>query len=98
VLVPTFYLNFCNGSEVAEDEEGVELSDFAVAHRQGVNGLRDVMAGDLLRGDLNTASFVEIEDEQHQLLGTVFFKDVVELRNEPCERQSRSGKGGNPPD
>lgn len=78
-----FYFNLCNGAEFTEDEEGMELANNAAAHAKAVASLRDVMAGDLLTGDLNTASFIEIEDDQHELIETVSFVDVVKLRDEP---------------
>jgi hypothetical protein len=84
--VPRFYFNLCNGAEFAEDPEGVELADYAAARRKAVESLRGVMSGDLLMGDLNTASFIEIEDDQHELVETVSFADVVSLRNEPHVR------------
>ena len=81
-----FYFNLCNGAEFAEDLEGIELPDYAAARRKAVESLRGVMSGDLLMGDLNTASFIEIEDEQHELVETVSFADVVSLRSEPHVR------------
>ena len=84
--MPRFYFNLCNGAEFAEDPEGVELADYAAARRKAVDSLRGVMAGDLLMGDLNTASFIEIEDEQRELIETVSFAEVVRLRDEPHTR------------
>lgn len=89
--VPRFYFNLCNGSEFAEDEDGIDLEDFAAARRAAVASLRDVMAGDLLMGDLNIASFIEIEDADHDLLDTVFFDAVVKVRSEPHLRQDDPG-------
>ena len=85
--MPRFYFNLCDGPEFAEDEEGSELADFAAARRKAVESLRGVMAGDLLTGDLNTASFIEIEDESHELIETVSFADVVRMRDEPHIRR-----------
>jgi hypothetical protein len=82
-LVPRFYFNLCDGAEFVKDDEGIELSDYAAARRKAVEGLRGVMAGDLLTGDLNTASFIEIEDESHELIELVSFADVVRMRDEP---------------
>ena len=87
-IVPRFYFNLCNGAEFAEDPEGVELADYAAARRKAVESLRGVMSGDLLTGDLNTASFIEIEDELHELIETVSFADVVKVRDEPHVRRS----------
>lgn len=78
--MPRFYFNLCNGAEFAEDEEGLELADYAAARRKAVESLRGVMAGDLLMGDLNTASFIEIEDDNRELIETVSFAEVVNLR------------------
>ena len=84
--MPRFYFNLCNGAEFTEDAEGTELADYTAAHRRAMDSLRDVMAGDLLMGDLNTASFIEIEDEQRDLIETVSFTEVVTLRDEPHVR------------
>ena len=91
-MVPRFYFNLCNGAEFAEDEEGAELQDHAAAYRKAVDGLRGVMAGDLLAGDLNTASFIEIENEQHELITTVSFADVVKLRKEAFRGRDAQGR------
>ena len=96
-----FYFNLCNGLEFTEDEEGAEFADYAAARRNAVRSLRDVMSGDLLMGDLNTASFIEIENGQHEFIETVSFTDVVKLRNEPHLRvvaDTSSKNGAKPTD
>lgn len=89
--MPRFYFNLCNGTEFAEDPEGVELPDYATARQRAIESLRGVMSGDLLMGDLNTASFIEIEDEEHELIETVSFADVVRLRSDPHVRGAPGG-------
>ena len=42
----------------------------------------------LLNGEVNTASFIEVEDEKHEMIETVSFADVVKLRNERHSRQA----------
>ena len=84
--VPHLYFNLCNGAEFAEDPEGMELTDYAAARSKAIASLREVMSADLVMGDVNTASFIEIEDEQRELIETVSFADVVNLRNEPHVR------------
>ena len=99
--MPRFYFNLCNGAEFAEDPEGVDLENYAAARRTAIQNLRGVMSGDLLMGDINTASFIEIEDEERELIETVSFADVVTLRNEPHVRRAAeqpAGNGGEPPD
>jgi len=85
--VPHYYLNLCSGAEFVEDEEGVELGDYAAACAKAIESLRGCMASDLLDGHVNTATFVEIEDEQHEIIETVFFEEVVKVRNEPGARR-----------
>lgn len=96
--MPRFYFNLANGTEFAEDEEGVLLPDIAAAHARAVESLRDVMAGDVMMGDLNTASFIEVEDEQHNLSFIVSFEEAVRMRVEGHEAQSARGDGPDEPD
>ena len=57
------------------------------------------MAGDLLMGDLNTASFIEIEDAQRELIETVSFAEAVNVRDEAHDRNGReTPKLGDGPD
>lgn len=71
-----FYFNLCSGTEFVEDVQGVELLDYAAAHQLAVESLRGVMAGDLISGEMNTATFVEIEDEEDELIGTLTFAEA----------------------
>jgi hypothetical protein len=73
-----FYLHMCDGSDFAEDEEGVELPDLAAARRIAIDSLRDILAGEIKSGVLRRASFVEIENEHHQLVLTVPFIEAVQ--------------------
>ena len=89
--MPRFYLHICNGDGFTEDEDGVELPNLEAARREAIKGLRDVMSAEMMSGELNMASFIEIEDEQHLLLHTVQFSDAVDVRSERSRRRSRSG-------
>lgn len=84
--MPRFYFHLCSGPEFIEDDDGLELVDAEAARTSAISGLRDILAGDLQHGRLNTASYIEIEDEQHDLIGTVSFEDVVKISNEPVYR------------
>jgi hypothetical protein len=88
VSMPRFYFHLCNGAEFVEDKEGVDLGGRGMAHQKAVDSLRDVMAGDLVAGHLNTGSFIEFEDEQLEYIETVSFADVVQLRDERHVRHS----------
>ncbi len=86
VAMPTFYFHVCDGSTFAEADEGIELADVEAARRQAVLGLRDILAGDVCRGEMNLAAFVEVEDENRQLLFTVTVEDAVQVKNEAGTR------------
>lgn len=77
--MPRFYLHLSNGNGFTEDLEGDELADVKAAHNKAIDSLRDVMAEELRRGEINLASFVEIEDEHHRLLMTITFADAVRV-------------------
>jgi hypothetical protein len=94
--MPRYYLHLCNGAEYAEDDEGIDVPDAITARARAVEGLRDVLAGDLHSGHLNTASFIEVEDEQRQLVLTISFEEVVVVKAEPTIRQSRRGVAPSP--
>ena len=77
--VPRFYFHVCNGSGFTEDDEGSEVADLSEARANAIKGLRDIMASELKRGELNLGSFIEIEDEAHELVMTVPFADAVNV-------------------
>ena len=77
--VPRFYFHVCNGSGFTEDDEGSEVADLSEARANAIKGLRDIMASELKRGELNLGSFIEIEDEAHELVMTVPFAEAVNV-------------------
>lgn len=87
--MPIYYLHICNGTGFVEDEEGSDCADLEAARQAAAEGLRDILAGELRDGALNTASFIEIEDENHKLVATVSFQDVVRVTSEVAGRPKR---------
>lgn len=86
--MPRFYFHLCNGSGFNEDTEGQEFPDEAAARKEAVRGLRDVSAGEMMRGEMNVGSFIQIEDENHNLLMTVEFGEAVRVSNEPSRKRA----------
>ena len=78
--MPRFYFHICNGSGFVEDEEGAELPDAPAARMHAILSARDVMAGDMRRGELDLSSFIEVEDERRILLFTLPFSEAVEIK------------------
>ncbi len=79
--MPRFYLRLGIGARLTEDEEGCDLPDLAHARRRAIEGLRDVLAGELRRGNIDLSSFIEIEDENHALVMTVPLSEAVRVTN-----------------
>lgn len=77
--MPRFYLHVCNGTGFVPDEEGQDLPDLEAARMEAVRSARSIMASDVQRGILDLSSFIEIEDEGHQLLLTLGFQDAVDF-------------------
>ena len=82
--VAIFYLHVCNGSGFTEDECGQDFPDAAAAREGAIQGIRDLMSEELRRGQINLASYVEIEDDQRQMVGTVQFTEAVDVKSDPC--------------
>jgi hypothetical protein len=78
--VPLFYLHVCNGNGFIEDEEGHELLDADAARAKATAGARDIMSEEMRGGQLNLASFIEVEDENHVHLFTVTFAEAVDIK------------------
>jgi hypothetical protein len=89
--MPRFYLHICDGAGFAEDEEGLELPDEAAARKAAIAGARDIMAADVKRGELDLASFVEVEDDNHGWLFTISFGEALALRK-PAQSVVRRGR------
>lgn len=77
--MPIFFLHLCNGEGFVEDEEGSDHDHLRAARSTAVRGLRDALAGDLRQGYINTAAFIEIEDENRSFVETVHFADAVKI-------------------
>ena len=81
--MPRFYFHVCDGTGFIEDEEGRELADFEAARAEAIKGARSIMADDLQRGQLDLSSFIEVEDDAHELLLTLTFAEAVAIKPPP---------------
>jgi hypothetical protein len=77
--MPRFFFHVCNGTGFVEDEEGRELADEQIARAEAIKGARSIMADDVQRGQLDLSSFIEVEDERHELLFTLSFGEVIDV-------------------
>jgi hypothetical protein len=85
--MPRYFLHICNGSGFTEDEEGREFTGVNEARQAAIEGIREVMAEELRNGEINIASYIEIENEHRQLVRTVAFTEAVAVKSDPCPRE-----------
>ena len=81
--MPLFYFHVCNGTGLAEDEEGRELPDVEAARAEALRGARSIMSEEMRDGQLNLASFIEVEDESRRHLFTLPFEDAFRISRQP---------------
>lgn len=79
--MPLYYLHVCDGNGFVEDEEGRELPNEAAARAEAIIGARDIMTADIRSGELDLTSFIEVEDENRNLLFTLPFSEAVEIKH-----------------
>ncbi|MET1111861.1 MAG: hypothetical protein ABWX67_10090 [Allosphingosinicella sp.] len=77
--MPLFFFHVCNGNGFTEDEEGRELADETEARSAALAGARDIMAEEMRAGQLNPASFIEVEDSEHRHLFTLPFSEAYTI-------------------
>jgi hypothetical protein len=78
--MPTFYLHFSGDKDLPKDEDGFEFADDAAARNAAIEGLRDVAAAEIARGELNSGRFIVIMNERRERIATVSFDDAVQVR------------------
>lgn len=75
-----FYLHVCNEAR-APDNEGIELPDLDAARVSAIQGAREMIAEEILSGrPVSRRHCIEITDADGEILHTVLFGDVVQLR------------------
>ena len=77
--MPRFYFHLFNDMDVPDDE-GKELRDLKAAREHAACEARTFMGETLKeKAHINLGHRIDIEDELHALVATVWFKDVVKV-------------------
>jgi hypothetical protein len=77
--MPRFYFHLINDMDVP-DHEGEDLPDLAAAQAFALRQARAMIAAMALdEGRLVLHHRIDIEDEQHSLVGTMAFRDAVRI-------------------
>ena len=78
--MPIYFMNIFNNID-AVDREGIELPDLESAKIEAIAGARDIIAAHVRDGiPIHAAHWVEITDEDGDVLHEVRFGDVMDLR------------------
>ena len=80
--MPRFYFHVCNGNGLTEDYEGQQLASVEAARSQALKEARALMAEEMREGELNLASFIEVQDEQGEYLFTLQFEEAFKVNRE----------------
>jgi hypothetical protein len=76
-----YYCHIQRGEQLLRDDEGVELPDLDAARTEAIDGIRDILAAGLRRGDGDALDDVlVIADEAGQELMTIPFSEALPPR------------------
>ena len=78
--MPRYFLHIHNGLGSARDDERQELADLEEARAKAVEGIRSLLAGEVVDGTIDFRGYIEIMDECGRCLAVVPFGDAVTVR------------------
>ena len=79
--MPRFYFHVYN-DVIAIDEEGLELPDLETAREQAMESARELVCEGIHKGHLNIDHRIEVEDEEHNNVLTVSYRDAFTVTGE----------------
>ncbi len=77
--MPRYFFNVYD-DVVAIDEEGVELPNLQAVRLQAVAGARDLIAAQVRHGYLVRSHWIDVVDEQGEVVLSVTFGEAVDVR------------------
>jgi hypothetical protein len=78
-LVPRYFFHVYD-DVIAHDEEGLELPNEEAARLQALIGARDLIAAQVKHGYLIRSHWIDVADEEGQVLFKVTFGEAVHIR------------------
>jgi hypothetical protein len=75
--MPRFHINFQNGHQIAEDDEGVDLPNLEEARKAALISAREIIADNVKSDTNNPLLAVIITGESGQKLLTISAKDIL---------------------
>lgn len=77
--MPRYFFNVYD-DVIAADEEGKELPNEQAARLHAMIGARDIIAEQVRRGYLVRSHWIDVVDEQGEVLLTVTFGEAVDIK------------------
>ena len=78
--MPRFFLDICNTDIQATDDEGRELPDLDAARAAAIEGIRSILADEILSGAIDLRGEIRIADEFGYRLATVSYSEALQIR------------------
>ncbi len=75
--MPRFYFDVVDGTQVSEDEIGLEFADLDTAIAEAAQGARDLVAHGIMKNEDLSGRAFQIRDEDGQTVATVPFRDTL---------------------
>jgi hypothetical protein len=77
-VMALYFLHLRDGTDELLDDEGIELSESAVAGA-ALTSARDCIAGDAHRGRIELKYRIEVENERGEVVHTLPFEEAVTI-------------------
>ena len=77
--MPHYHFNLHNSLGLILDEEGRELPDLEAARDEAIKGVRSILAGEVLEGQVDLRGRLEITDEGRKTVLVLAFAEAVEV-------------------
>ena len=77
--MPRFYFHLYNDI-TSLDDEGQEYDNLPIAHQKAVAAAREMAAEAVKNGHLTLSHRIEIADEAGEIVGTVWFRDILDIK------------------
>jgi hypothetical protein len=84
--MPHYRFNIHNGNGLTRDEEGRELPDSEAARAEALEGIRSILAEDVLQGRLDLHGRIEVMGEREELLFVISYADALQI--DPDEEEN----------
>ena len=83
--MPVFFFHLTECGSVTEDWEGREFPDLDAARVEAIASARDVMAHEILKGELCLSCHIDIAARSGEVYDRVVFRDAISVSSRKVE-------------